>query len=247
MHFYVPAVCTMQSVIESFGIPYNSLSGLLSTFDGCIAGSSALYGYLYETENPSWKPNDMDIWIKVPGLTKEQCRDGARDVRGVIPEEVLEAMSIKRVVKSFMARNGYKKEELCLGCDEMDELKKKGLTITDIRAMRQKRIDDYIEKKNEDDQLIFNIMFFVKDNKKIQIILTSDVPRTELLDRFDMSVCAIAWDPITEFSTSLPQALYDAKHKRTDYKRSTQPLSLRGEKRVQKYKERGFKIYVPLE
>lgn len=235
----------MKSVIESFGIPYNSLTGLLTTFDGCIAGSSALYGYLSETETPSWQPNDMDIWIKVPGLSTEHCRKGFPN-EPEVHELLLHSMSMKRVLRAFMKRFDYQSVTLGLSIDRLEEGKKKGMSRSQIHEAYQKEVSAYLQEKNAAEQIIHSILYFSKDDKKVQIILTSDITRDELLENFDMSVCGIAWDPETGYATSLPQALYDAKHKRTDYKRSLEHVTERTNERIKKYRERGFKIYVPL-
>lgn len=242
------AVTNMRAVIESFGIPYNTLAGILSTFDGCIAGSSALYGYLSQTETLSWTPNDLDVWIKITGLTREKCRVDKTDWNED-HEVITEKLSIKRVLRTIMKRHGFQEDRVgSYNDDEFEKLQKNDkVTRMQVRELNKKRIDAYLHEVNAATEVISSILYFSKDGKKIQFILTSDISRQELLTYFDMSVCAVAWDPDNEYATSIPQALQDAKNKRADcIYRFSEELSDRQKERLKKYQDRGFKIYVPL-
>jgi len=238
----------MKAVIESFGIPYNTLSGILNTFDGCIAGSSALYGYLSQIETPSWTPNDMDVWIKVTGLTRQKCRTDHLDWTDD-HDIITEKMSIKRVLRTIMQRHGF--EEKRVGTFSDEEIKKYDrkdkAAAKQLNELYRKRVDAYLEETKANEGVICAILYFTKNDKKIQFILTSDIPREDLLTAFDLSVCRVAWDPEHEFATSVPQALQDANNKRADcIYQSDDVFSERTRERLKKYQDRGFKIYVPL-
>ena len=64
----------MDSIKELANIPLDQLTSFLKLTNGFIGGSAALYGYMKEKDLmiKKWQPNDIDIWIPVPGYSIEQ-------------------------------------------------------------------------------------------------------------------------------------------------------------------------------
>jgi hypothetical protein len=57
-----------------------------------------------------------------------------------------------------------------------------------------RRYQDHVENSKH----MVHVMFFTKDDCKVQVILTNDISTSTLLDSFDISVCAVAWDLVKQ-------------------------------------------------
>ncbi len=240
----------MEALFKNFDIPYHAITGLLQVFDGCIAGSSVLHSYLSQTEELSWEPNDIDIWIPIPGLTKLQCKDRLHDYNDEDRVMIRNLQSMKHVIDNVLDRYGFK----IAGVNDYtdDEVL---LSREELKCIQRVSIRDYTYFKESLNEIIYNIRYYRKNNKMIQVIFTSDIPRKEVLENFDMTICRIAWDPQTQFTTPSPSVFEDIKHKRAIFAEKLVKLrsgkmegfSEKQMKRINKYLERGFQICLPVE
>ncbi len=102
-----------------------------------------------------------------------------------------------------------------------------------------------IDYKSSSLNHIIEICNFKKDDSfKIQIMFIQDLSVFAILEKFDLSICKIAWDPEYEFITYSKYVLQDIKSKRAHYDNDNNNQNKTN--RINKYKERGFKIYVEI-
>lgn len=87
---------------------------------------------------------------------------------------------------------------------------------------------------------ITDISSYVKDNKKIQVIFHTFEKVEDNLRDFDLSICSIAWSPKFEFYAGL-NILENIKNMKCLVQ--VDEIDSRTEKRIEKYKGRGFKIF----
>ncbi len=228
----------MEALFKKFDVPYHAITGLLQVFDGCIAGSSVLHSYLSQTEELSWQPNDIDIWIPIPSLTKSKVRNGLDSkpygIDYMLVHDDINLMknviSMKNVIDNLFERYNF--------------------ILSELNGR-----NNYMDYKAFSKGVIYSISYYEKNGKMIQVIYTSDIPRKELLENFDMTICRIAWDPQTQFTTPSPSVFEDIKHKRAIFAEKLVKLrsgkmegfSEKQMKRINKYLERGFQICLPVE
>lgn len=209
----------MQKVITNLDIPYEHFVSFLRTTNGVVAGSAALWASMEDEGNsPTWQPNDVDIWIPVPCLTKT-LNTSLHDKYDPI---LTKSSGIREVARIFFERFGYH-----------DIQQKEG------QEARKRWQETYMSDKQMSD-IIHRITYLEKGDKKIQIILTCDVPVQSILNDFDLSVCKVAW-------TSEQEYVQDAYGKfRTDQViiKKGVVLTNRLLGRIQKYMERGFKVVI---
>ena len=100
----------MNDLCYDFGLDLETLSAFLTVTNGFIAGSAALQSYIvsempYKTK--TWSPNDIDIWIPVPGLLTRSDLSTHYDADDDVAK--MDA-SLRHLVTHFMkARLGYTK------------------------------------------------------------------------------------------------------------------------------------------
>lgn len=215
----------MKFTIEHlFEVDFDAFSTLLKIMNGYIAGSSVVYDYISSIEVASWQPNDMDVWIPLPEITRENIdfeRDFKLDMvgRGEFPSYYSSIQTRIRIVKDF-------------------------LKFHEWRETRCSNIKDYKDFHYVNPN-IYKIYTFESLNpkltKKIQIIFTTGCEPIQNLNTFDLSGCRMAWSPSVGYDLTPNYVLEDIKQKRmfVDDKYYTD----RTEGRVDKYRERGFKVY----
>lgn len=222
----------MEALFKKFDIPYHAITGLLQIFDGCIAGSSVLHSYLSQTEELSWEPNDIDIWIPIPSLTKSKVRNGLDSKAYGVDYTLVnyDIKSMKHVIDNLFERYNF--------------------ILSELNGR-----NNYMDYKACSKGIIYSISYYEKNGKMIQVIYTSDIPRKELLENFDMTICRISWDPQTQFTTPSPTVFEDIKNKRAVFAEKLVKLrsgkmegfSEKQMKRINKYLDRGFQICLPVD
>lgn len=171
---------------------------------------------LAQLTNASWKPNDIDIWIPIPNMTI----DMVKDIKDMNYDKIKfnNRDIIKSSTKSFFEYLNYKY------IHQSDDA-----------------FPDYM--KNRSMEYVLHIMQFTKDDITVQVILTADVPMKTILSSFDISVCKIAWIPSHIGFYVDPTADADIESNRALFVNNHYD-DARKQERIDKYKSRGFDIYV---
>jgi len=196
----------MDILFKQFKINKDVISSILYITDGYIAGSSVLYAYLTNIGlNPEWKPNDIDIWVKV--------KNNSTKSYVILFETLLKTQGYERVSKR---EEDYNKENEGDYSYKMDSSRFKEI----------KEVLTFINKEND---------------KKIQVILHKYDTVIDNLKSFDLSICALAWNPEINIIT-----IYENNLKNIELKKGflqLENIDSRIKRRIEKYKLRGFKIY----
>jgi hypothetical protein len=213
----------MESLIrDAFGFCPESLGAFLKLMNGFIAGSAPLHAYL-GLDAFDWMPNDLDIWIPVPGVTKELILDGREHHSKYNIESLTRTPAINAILdiaKLFMEKHGWKRDYHTVG------------------------LEDYLAFRDSNPEIL-RIYPFFKNKHKIQVIFTADVAPAAILDTFDLSGCKVAWSPALGFDLTPSdvreqlekdgKVLYLAPGK-------SSVIPARTRERIQKYQARGFTV-----
>lgn len=210
----------------SFKFCEESLFAFLNITKGFIAGSAALHAFLDETYDESWTPGDMDIWIPVPGMTKDKILQ-AREIHAsgyLDPTRTPAIFTLTDMAVHFMKDHGWK------------------------------RTHDYEFTKHymafrDSCPYILRIFCFTseKSKQRIQIIFTADVPPATILDTFDLSGCKVAWNPTEKFNLTPPAVLKQLAADPSALYITDPAIKIddkRTRERIAKYQRRGFTIYI---
>jgi len=230
----------MESIVHSFGMSHDALATFLKAHNGFIAGSAALAAYMKDADvhvTAEWAPNDIDIWIAVPDLMKEDvCKMREDSNYYERSTGTLNVESIRTSVKAFFAEQGFEDVMIVPGAKNI----RKGMITWAVKDQ-----NEYIEDKARA-TIIHRILYFKKNDRTVQVILTADVSVGDVLDTFDMSVCKVAWDPEHAYGISAREALKDVGDMRVDYlcAMDDTPATIRQSKRMDKYIARGFKMHM---
>ena len=191
---------------------------------GVVAGSAALHGYMQqENKNPTWSPNDIDLWIPLKGVDQLLCFNYAN--RHVIFETdqeldmvmwhpaIINASALHKKITEFFAKHRMAVKGLSnLGRD----YEKKKYKLTNIHS----------------------VWTFTNDkNYKIQVIYIADTPLSNVVDAFDMDCVKVSYNlskNIFELSDAVDM-LINAKQM---YLKSTNKIAT--PERIAKYESRGF-------
>lgn len=205
----------MDTLFNQFKLDKNIITSLLDVTNGYIAGSATLYSYMInQGETLNWRPSDLDIWIKL--------EDG-KDIE-----------SYKTLIEYILKRQNY--ESVTKSEDEYMN--------KDISEYIEEKTNYYICENNKKrlKEIIKVLTFIQSDNgKKIQIIFHKYKSLEDNLKAFDISLCAIAWNPKFNFKTNNDNYLEEIKDKKGYI--LPENIDHRTEKRIEKYKKRGFRIY----
>ena len=214
----------MKTTIENlFDLNFDAFSTFLKIMNGYIAGSFALYDYMMNSELQNWQPNDIDIWIPLPEVTKEIVefeREFRVDMyeKGEIPSYMSSVTTRIQIVKDFLK---YQK------CVEIPN----------------PHVRDYkvIQYMNPNIYKIYNFMF---KKKKIQVIFTANCEPMDILNTFDISGCRVVWCPSKGYNLTPAYVMEDLKQKRMFVENKC--YTDRTQDRIHKYKQRGFKLYTEI-
>lgn len=215
----------MQKLIETLDIPYPNFVGFLQTMNGFVAGSAALCTYMEDGNTdspPTWQPNDVDIWIPVPKLSLA-FNQSLRKNDLVYDNIIHTSNSIRSVIRLFFERYGYHDIQI------------------DNNLSYKERKEKWENEYKVDRLLsvfIHRVIYLYKGDKKIQVILTADIPLMDVLDDFDFSVCKIAWKPDDVYVHGVGFTQNEARLKKGTV------LTNRLVQRMQKYIQRGFKVVI---
>jgi len=227
----------MESILRSFGLPAEDFSAFLRTCGGVVAGSAALAAYLDDAALP-WAPNDLDVWLRVPDLAVEQVAQTPLETRLHRRADALATMA-----HMAFARMGF--------AEPTTSYERDGSTA-EFEAFHRRR-QAYLDLRHDND-FILDILYFEKEvdqaMRKVQVIVMADLPVDALLQRFDLSVCRVAWDGARFALASGTK--HDIRCRRTlchwpaSASGSAPTPTQRQRERVDKYKARGFAAYAPL-
>lgn len=230
----------------------SQLNSLLISTRGLVAGSSALYEYLcQQKERPTWKPNDVDIWIPLTGLTLEALKKGKAH-NSIPTPQYREFCLLRDYCTLFLEKHGFQKKEVGRGSGSKSS---------------QVPMDVYLDHL-ESSQHIHNIKYFTKkvtsvcehcqvpstQEIQVQLIFTNDfrlVPNISELNQreavqaeennvlgflrdFDFTICSIGYDQTYAPYVGSPE---DVRNK---VLRLNDKFTTVKKERLAKYQKRGF-------
>jgi hypothetical protein len=172
-----------------------------------LAGSFVLNHYIRNDLNiqPEWEPGDMDLWVSIPNL--------------ILNDDY----NIKKYNKESITDLINLTNEYFINCG-----------FINYNPPFIKRFE-YNNLKSISYKYLINVLYFEKDNQKLQIIFISKINNIQtFINTFDISVCSIAWD-IRQQNYIVDNIVRQGIEKNIMWKQTHGTLQ-----RFFKYKKRGF-------
>lgn len=249
----------MDQLLKLFEIDQVQFNAFLQVTRGGVAGSAALWAIMLEQRlcevdatsecrwcdegceicseciersktDLKWTPGDIDIWIPLPGITKEDCRDSEEFLN---PSKNYTLPLLTDIVTQFMSVQNYKRLRFC---DEQGNLPRK--------KPEDSSFANYFDKLSV--KWLCKILNFKNAaGQSVQIMFTSDMQFSTIRDSFDLSVCQVMYLPQNGFKSTSSSVLANIKDRQAYVltEKSTSTFAMEQlERRCQKYRERGFEV-----
>lgn len=213
----------MEKALLQYGFPVQEFDKLMHSLKQSYyyAGSFTLQQY----SQAQFPPNDLDIWVDY----EVQDFKSSDDAYALWVEEM------KDHIDTFMKDHGF-----CRSSMEQIDNNPDSLQTADVVDLK-----DYFHS-GLNKRMLFIHSYVNEKGRVVQFLFFRTIDKdASFLKDFDLSCCAVAWNPTEGFKCSPPQALKDAAEGKFRFWRETlasgteQP-SRRNLKRVEKYKQRGF-------
>jgi hypothetical protein len=209
----------MQALIESYGLESSIFLQLLESNNAIISGSSVLSVYL----DNMFVPNDIDIWINLDKKCTEHLFQTYK--------EIYDEISINFF--NFLWKSGFEEKELIKSSPEIN--------TEDIKIKNNNNYQNISVGGNK----IYKVIEFVSEDsyKKIQLVFIKNIDPIIFINKyFDLSVCKTWYNPKTNNIETSDIENTSNKLMYTSYDCSYEDLHRKNKDRIEKYKNRGFKL-----
>lgn len=194
-----------------------------------IAGSAALHMYQESIgQNPTWEPNDIDVWIPVKGMTPLLC--ALYKQKEKLDEKILDKLIKNQVILE------YRKLSHEIGTFF------KNHQYTHVKSCMQKIDSEYLI---DTILSIHTFHHYGSSDQNVQVIYLTEMDKSKVVDSFDIDCAKVAYDLTTKKFLVEPSVAAIIKDNRLHRYENKNPnafpeMTDRLRLRMQKYSERGF-------
>lgn len=223
---------TMEKITNHFSVDINKFAKLLYDTNSFISGGSVLSAFLNEDINEN---QDLDIFLRIPYDREKEEKNIPSFKNHYYPYQEL----AKEKITNFIESQGYILDANYSSEEEINNRLKNRSNIKDELPYLQSELSKYVK----------NIMNYMNNGRKIQLITLYDCSIEEFLDTYDLNICRLA------ICSDINNKLY-YYHEQNDYISKQELEHIKNKKmyifnskfinnisnRVKKYIDRGFKL-----